>query len=124
MELFRSHNPEYKDGEQKRDFIYVKDVINVCYFMMLHPSQSGIYNLGTGQARSFLDLAGAAFDAMGKKKDIRFIDTPQDIREKYQYFTRANMEKLLSAGYTRPFHSLEEGVSDYIQHYLIPGKYY
>ncbi len=124
MELFRSHKPEYKDGEQQRDFIYVKDVVDVCYFLMLHPSQSGIFNLGTGEARSFLDLASATFDAMEKKKEISFIDTPEDIRENYQYFTRAPMEKLLETGYSRPFYSLEEGVRDYIQGYLLPGNYY
>jgi ADP-L-glycero-D-manno-heptose 6-epimerase len=124
MELFRSHKPEYRDGEQQRDFIYVKDVVDVCYFMMLHPSQSGIFNLGTGQARSFLDLASATFDAMEKKKEISFIDTPEDIRENYQYFTRAPMEKLLETGYSRPFYSLEEGVRDYVQGYLLPGNYY
>jgi ADP-L-glycero-D-manno-heptose 6-epimerase len=88
MKLFRSHNPDYKDGGQLRDFIYVKDVVEVCMFLMNHRKNSGIYNLGTGQARTFLDLTRATFKAMGKKEDISFIDTPADIRDKYQYFTR------------------------------------
>ncbi len=118
MKLFRSHKPEFKDGEQLRDFIYVKDVVNVCYFMMMHKVKSGLYNLGTGKARSFLDLAKATFMAMNKKPSIDFVDTPEDIRDKYQYFTEANMSKLFSAGYSRPFYSLEEGVKDYVQNYL------
>lgn len=124
LKLFRSHNPEYKDGEQMRDFIYVKDVVEVCMFLMQHRQHSGLYNLGTGQARTFLDLAFNTFDAMGKEVNIEFRDTPSDIRDTYQYFTEATMSKLRAAGYTRPFHTLEEGVKDYVQNYLIPGKYY
>lgn len=124
LKLFRSHNPEYKDGEQMRDFIYVKDVVEVCMFLMQHRQHSGLYNLGTGKARTFLDLAFNTFDAMGKEVNIEFRDTPSDIRDTYQYFTEASMDKLRSIGYERPFHSLEEGVKDYVQHYLIPGKYY
>lgn len=123
MKLFRSHNPNYKDGEQMRDFVYVKDVVNVCYFLMRHRQNSGIYNLGSGKARTFLDLTRAVFDALSKEEKISFVDTPEDIREKYQYFTEANMSKLKSIGYTEPFHSLEEGVSDYVRHYLEPGRY-
>ncbi|MGV3642546.1 MAG: ADP-glyceromanno-heptose 6-epimerase [Adhaeribacter sp.] len=124
LKLFRSHNPEYKDGEQMRDFIYVKDVVEVCMFLMQHRQHSGLYNLGTGKARTFLDLAFNTFDAMGKEVNIEFRDTPSDIRDTYQYFTEASMDKLRSIGYDRPFHSLEEGVKDYVQHYLIPGEYY
>jgi len=124
VKLFRSHNPKYKDGEQLRDFIYVKDLIDVCYFFLHHRKNSGIYNLGTGKARSFLDLVKNTFKAVGKEPNVEFIDTPIDIRDKYQYFTEANMNKLRSVGYTKPFHSLEEGVSDYVQNYLIPHKYY
>lgn len=118
MKLFRSHNPEFKDGEQQRDFIYVKDLIEVCYFLMHHRKDSGIYNLGTGEARTFLDLTKNTFKAMGIEENISFIDTPVDIRDKYQYFTEANMSKLRSIGYDKPFTSLEDGVQDYVEHYL------
>ena len=114
MKLFRSHNPEYKDGEQMRDFVYVKDVINVCYWLMHHRKNSGIYNLGSGEARTFLDLTKAVFNGLGLTPDILFIDTPEDIRDKYQYFTEANMNKLKSIGYDKNFHSLEEGINDYM----------
>lgn len=123
MKLFRSHNPDYKDGEQMRDFVYVKDVVEVCYFLMHHRQNSGIYNLGSGKARTFLDLTRAVFEALGKEENISFVDTPEDIREKYQYFTEANMAKLKSIGYQKPFHSLEEGVSDYVRFYLESGRY-
>ncbi len=121
MKLFRSHHSDYKDGEQLRDFIYVKDVAEVLYFLMHHRKDSGLYNLGTGQARTFLDLATATFSAMGKEPNISFIDTPVDIREKYQYFTEANMDKLRAIGYDAEFTSLEEGVKDYVQGYLMKG---
>jgi len=124
MKLFRSHKPEYKDGEQLRDFVYVKDVIDVCYFLQLNQPVSGIYNLGSGKARTFLDLTRATFDAMLKQVNITFIDTPQDIRESYQYFTEASMQKLRDAGYTAPFYSLEAGVKEYVQNYLLPHSYY
>jgi ADP-L-glycero-D-manno-heptose 6-epimerase len=120
MKLFRSHHPGYGDGEQKRDFIYVHDVVDVCYYLMHHRRNSGIYNLGTGQARTFLDLTRAVFRAMGKKEDIRFIDIPEDIRDKYQYYTQAEMNKLRSTGYNEPFTSLEKGVKNYVQEYLLP----
>lgn len=123
MQLFRSHNPDFKDGEQMRDFIYVKDVVNVCFYLMLHKISPGIYNLGTGKARSFNDLSRATFRAMGKQPDIQYIDTPEDIRDKYQYYTQAKMDKLASIGYNTPFYTLEEGVNDYVQ-YLISGGYY
>jgi ADP-L-glycero-D-manno-heptose 6-epimerase len=124
VKLFRSHNPDFKDGEQLRDFIYVKDVINVVLFLMQQQPESGIYNLGTGKARSFLDLAKATFRAMNKTENIQFVDTPIDIRNKYQYFTQADMEKLVRSGYTVPFTSLEEGVNDYVANYLIKNTYY
>ena len=123
MKLFRSHNPDYKDGEQLRDFVYVKDVCDVCLFLMEHRKHSGIYNLGSGKARTFLDLARAVFAALGKDEKIEFIDTPADIRDKYQYYTEANMAKLKGIGYDKPFTSLEEGVGDYVTNYLIPGSY-
>ena len=123
VKLFRSHNPEFEDGKQLRDFIYVKDVVNVCIFLMETRKHSGLYNLGTGKARTFLDLAKATFTALDKPVDITFIDTPADIRDKYQYFTEANMQKLLGIGYNQPFTSLEDGVRDYVQNYLVPHKY-
>jgi ADP-L-glycero-D-manno-heptose 6-epimerase len=123
MNLFRSHNVDYKDGEQLRDFVYVKDVVKVCLFLMHQKPDSGLYNLGTGQARTFLDLTKATFNALGKPEKIGFIDTPIDIRDKYQYFTEAKMEKLLEAGYKDPFTSLEDGVKDYVQNYLSPNTY-
>ncbi|MFD1551640.1 ADP-glyceromanno-heptose 6-epimerase [Putridiphycobacter roseus] len=123
MKLFRSHNVDYKDGEQVRDFIYVKDVVSVCIFLMENKPNSGIYNLGTGTSRTFLDLTKATFKALGVTPDISFIDTPEDIRDKYQYFTEAKMGKLIAAGYNKPFYTLEEGVQDYVQHYLSPNAY-
>ena len=119
MKLFRSHRPDFKDGEQLRDFVYVKDVVEVLYFLMKHRKDSGIYNLGTGKARSFLDLTRATFKAMGREENISFIDTPEDIRDKYQYFTEAKMEKIRKIGFDKPFTSLEEGVKDYVQNYLM-----
>lgn len=118
MKLFKSHNPEFKDGEQMRDFVYVKDVAEVCMFFMHHRKNSGIYNLGSGKARTFVDLTKAVFKALGKKEEIEFIDTPSDIRDKYQYFTEANMEKIKKIGYEKPFTTLEEGTHDYVSHYL------
>lgn len=114
MKLFRSHNPAYKDGEQMRDFVYVKDVVEVCYFLMHHRKNSGIYNLGSGKARTFNDLTTAVFNNLQKSVNISYIDTPEDIRDKYQYFTEAKMDKLKSIGYDKPFHSLEEGVKGYV----------
>jgi ADP-L-glycero-D-manno-heptose 6-epimerase len=119
MKLFRSHNPQFKDGEQMRDFVYVKDVVEVCIYLMHHRKNSGIYNLGSGKARTFLDLTKSVFKAMGKIADIEFIDTPADIRDKYQYFTEANMKKLKTIGYAKPFQSLEEGTEDYVKNYLM-----
>ena len=123
MKLFRSHNPEYTDGGQLRDFVYVKDVVNVCLFLKNSRPESGLYNLGTGTARTFLDLAKNTFKALNVEENISFIDTPEDIRDTYQYFTEANMNKLLSAGYKDGFHTLEEGVKDYVQNYLVDHKY-
>lgn len=124
LRLFKSHRPDYADGQQMRDFIYVKDLVAVCVFLMEHRKNSGIYNLGTGIARSFNDLGKSTFVAMGKEVNINYIDTPADIRDKYQYFTEANMSKLISIGYDKPFYTLEEGVKDYVQNYLIPAKYW
>lgn len=124
VKLFRSHRPDFKDGQQLRDFIYVKDLVDVCLFLMHKQPKSGLYNLGTGKARSFLDLAKAVFAALDIAENIDFVDTPVDIRDKYQYFTEADMSKLHKAGYEKPFTSLEEGVKDYVQNYLEKGAYW
>jgi ADP-L-glycero-D-manno-heptose 6-epimerase len=124
VRLFRSHRPDYADGGQRRDFVYVKDVVKVLDWFVDHRAHSGIYNLGTGQARSFLDLARAVFAAMNLPENIVYVDIPEDIRETYQYFTEADMGKLRAAGYAAPFRSLEEGVSDYVNRYLLPGLSY
>tara|TARA_B110000977_G_C11082778_1_gene493465 strand:- start:1665 stop:2630 length:966 start_codon:yes stop_codon:yes gene_type:complete len=124
MKLFRSHHPDFENGMQLRDFVYVKDVVEVLYFFLHHRKNSGLYNLGTGKARAFLDLAKATFKCMEVKEAISFIDTPVDIRDKYQYYTQANMSKLSSIGYTKKFHSLEEGVADYVGNYLLKDSYY
>jgi ADP-L-glycero-D-manno-heptose 6-epimerase len=123
IKLFRSHHPGFEHGKQLRDFVYVKDVVEVLYFLMHHRKNSGIYNLGSGKARTFLDLATHTFKAMGKEPVIDFIDTPADIRDKYQYFTEANMNKLINIGYSKPFHTLEEGITDYVSNYLTTGNY-
>ena len=138
VKLFRSHRPDFADGQQLRDFIYVKDIASVIAFMIdaktqsrkdaenahcsqliAHNLKSGLYNLGTGKARSFYDLAANTFKAMGKDVNIEFIDIPEDIRDKYQYFTEANMTKLREAGYDKEFTSLEDGVADYVKNYLM-----
>lgn len=124
VKLFRSHRPDFEDGKQLRDFVYVKDVAEVITFLMTNKPESGIYNLGTGQARSFYDLAVATFKAMNLKPVIEFIDTPLDIRDKYQYFTEADMTKLRLSGYQGIFTSLEEGVRDYVSNYLTETRYF
>lgn len=124
MKLFRSHDERFADGEQKRDFVYVKDVVNVCYFLRDKLPKSGLYNLGCGKARTFKDLALSTFKAMNREVEISYIDTPEDIRGKYQYYTEANINKLIAAGYNDGFHSLEEGIKDYVQNYLIDHKYF
>lgn len=116
--LFRSHNPAWTDGGQMRDFIYVKDCADVVAWLVENPGVSGLFNVGTGKARSFLDLAHALFAALGLPPAITFVDTPVAIRDRYQYFTQARMDRLRAAGYTRPFTSLEDGVADYVKTYL------
>ena len=120
MKLFRSHHPDFQDGQQQRDFIYVKDLLEVLIFLLHHRKDSGIYNLGMGTARTFYDLAANVFRALELPEAISFIDTPADIRDKYQYFTEADMGKLRSIGYAQPFRSLEEGIADYVSTYLKP----
>ncbi len=124
MKLFKSHNPDFKDGGQTRDFVYVKDLTKIMVFLMHYRKNSGLYNIGTSKGRTFLDLTKNTFKAMGKPKNIEFIDTPLDIRDKYQYFTEANMSKLLALGYKKPFYTFEQGIEDYVKNYLIPNKYY
>ena len=124
MNLFKSHNPSYKDGEQLRDFVYVKDVIEILSHLVKIKISNGIYNLGTGVARSFNDLVNITFSSLGLTANINFIDTPKDIRDKYQYFTQANMKKLNLAGIKHDFMSLEEGVSDYVKNYLLRKRYF
>jgi ADP-L-glycero-D-manno-heptose 6-epimerase len=149
VKLFRSHKPQYKNGEQLRDFIHVDDVAAIMYWMMEKVNRqtssvkrenlashvslkqsprtrltSGIYNVGTGKARTFKDLVTAIFKSLKLKPDIEFIDTPEDIREKYQYFTEADMSKLRSAGYNEKFFSLEEGIGNYVKDFLLTHKYY
>jgi ADP-L-glycero-D-manno-heptose 6-epimerase len=120
MKLFRSHKANYKDGEQMRDFVYVKDVVDVCVFLMHHRKDSGIYNLGSGNARTFNDLVKAVFAALNKPAAIEYIDTPVDIRDTYQYFTEAKMGKLKMIGYSSNFTDMESGVKEYIS--LITGR--
>ncbi|HVZ56639.1 MAG TPA: ADP-glyceromanno-heptose 6-epimerase [Chitinophagaceae bacterium] len=124
VRLFRSHRPDFQDGEQLRDFIYVKDVVDICFWLMQHQPASGLYNVGTGKARSFNDLVRALFASLHQEPVIEYIDTPLDIRDKYQYFTQADMNKLRAAGYHQDFYSLEEGVRTYVQHFLVDRKYY
>jgi ADP-L-glycero-D-manno-heptose 6-epimerase len=122
--LFRSHRAGIADGEQSRDFVYIDDVVDVVLWFLDHPDVSGIFNLGSGKARSFKDLAHAVFAAVAQTPNIEFIDTPQAIRARYQYFTEAPMQRLRDAGYTRPFTSLEEGVRRYVQDFLATNQPY
>ncbi len=123
INLFKSHNPQYKDGGQMRDFIYVKDVCEVLYWFMVNRKHSGIYNLGTGNAETFEELALNTIESSNIGGEIHYIDTPEDIREKYQYYTCANMQKMRDIGYEPPFYSLRKGVNDYIQNYLTTRNY-
>ena len=125
VKLFRSHNPGFQDGMQLRDFIYVKDVVDVLVTIMERKPEPGLYNLGTGKARAFLHLAKAVFSALGKQENIEFVDTPADIRDKYQYFTEADMGKMRkNLSMDLKFHSLEDGVQDYVTEYLAKGNYF
>ena len=124
VKLFKSYLPEYKNGEQLRDFIYVKDIINVILFLMNKKDKFGIYNLGTGKARSFLDIANSVFKTLNKIPNIEFIDIPLSIRDKYQYFTEAKMDKLRSISYDKNFYTLEDSIDEYINRYLIKNSFY
>ena len=122
--LFKSYRPDYQDGEQRRDFVYVKDCCDVMLWMLEQPSVAGVFNLGTGQARSWNDLAQAVFTAMGRRPNIEYIEMPEVLRPRYQYLTEASMDKLRQAGYRQPFTTLEEGVEDYVTNYLSKADSY
>jgi len=124
VKLFKSYNEKYKDGGQLRDFVYVKDCVKVVAWLLANPQVNGLFNIGTGHARSFEDLANATFAAVGKPPAIHYMDMPEGLRPKYQYFTEASMERLRAAGYTDAFYSLEDGVKDYVQHYLLQDDQY
>lgn len=123
VKLFKSHRSEFKDGWQMRDFVYVKDICSVITWLMQAKPSNGIYNAGTGKTESFYDLARNTAEAMHQQLDIVWIDIPEDIRDKYQYYTEANMSKLQNAGYDKPFTSLKDGIYDYVRNYLLPGNY-
>lgn len=120
MTLFKSHRSEYRDGEQRRDFLYVKDAVNMTIWLAQNLESKGLFNLGNGVARTWLDLGKAIFAALGKEPRIRFVEMPEILREKYQYFTQAKIEKLRQCGYRDEMFSLEEAVRDYITAYLVP----
>jgi ADP-L-glycero-D-manno-heptose 6-epimerase len=123
VRLFKSLNPKYKDGEQLRDFIYIKDAVEITLFFLDKPNVNGLYNLGTGKARTWNDLVSAIFNALNKPVNIEYIDLPEHLQNKYQYFTEANMNKIKKAGCSIPITSLENGVTDYVKNYLL-GKQY
>lgn len=123
VRLFKSLNPKYKDGEQMRDFVYVKDAVDMTLHFLEYKNKNGIYNVGSGKARTWIDLVTALFNAVGKPVNIEFIDLPEHLREKYQYFTEANLTKIKSAGYNKPLTSLEDGVNDYVKNYLLKNLY-
>lgn len=122
IRLFKSYRPDYRDGEQKRDFLYVKDCVAMTLHLAANQKAGGLYNIGSGGARSWIDLANAVFAALGKKPRIEFIEMPETIRDKYQYFTQANIARLRAAGYKAPVTSLEDSVADYVRNYLVPDK--
>ncbi len=124
VRLFKSKHPDYKDGEQKRDFVYVKDAVDMTLFFLEHKDKNGIFNVGSGKARTWVDLVTAIFNSLNKPVDIEFIDLPEHLAEKYQYFTEAKLEKIKKAGYPNPISSLEEGVTDYVKNYLLKEKYF
>ncbi|MCK7526395.1 MAG: NAD-dependent epimerase/dehydratase family protein [Ignavibacteriales bacterium] len=124
VRLFKSLNPNYKDGEQMRDFVYIKDAVDMTLYFLDKPKQEwNLFNVGAGKARTWNDLVTSLFNAVGKPVNIEYIDLPQHLAEKYQYFTEANLTKIKSAGYNQPTTSLEDGVSDYVKNYLLKGIY-
>ncbi len=124
VQLFRSYKPEFKDGEQRRDFVYVKDAVDMTLHFLEHDDKNGIYNVGTGQAQSWVELVTALFDAVGKPVNIEFVDMPEEIRSKYQYFTEANLKKIRNAGYDKHVMNVREGVMDYVKNYLLKEIYF
>lgn len=122
IRLFKSYRPDFRDGEQKRDFLYVKDAVAMTLHLAATPSAGGLYNIGSGVARTWIDLANAVFAALDRKPEIQFVEMPETIRDKYQYFTQANLTRLRAAGYTTPVTSLEDAVSDYVRNYLVPDR--
>lgn len=124
MQLFKSHHKDYRDGEQSRDFVYVDDIVDVMMFFMENRKQSGIYNVGTGKARSFYDLTKSVFNSLHLQPEISFVDTPEDLRGRYQYFTEADIHKLRNIGYNKDFTELEEGVGRYVCDYLVKETCY
>jgi ADP-L-glycero-D-manno-heptose 6-epimerase len=123
IQLFKSYKPEFKDGEQMRDFLYVKDAVDMTIHLASESKANGLFNLGSGVARTWIDLANAVFSALEKPSRIEFIEMPETIREKYQYFTQASIEKLRAMGYQGPRFTLEEAVTDYVKNYLLPRKH-
>jgi len=123
VDLYKSYHPDYADGQQLRDFIYVKDAVDMTLFFLDNPEASGLYNVGTGNARSWNDLANATFAAMGKEPNIEYIDMPKILKDKYQYFTQADTSKIKAAGYTKEPTSLEEAIKDYVQNYLAKNEH-
>jgi len=123
VKLFKSKNPNYKDGEQKRDFLFVKDAVEMTLYFMNNPGKNGLFNVGSGTARTWNDLVKALFGALGKPVNIEYIEMPEHLSEKYQYFTEAKMDKIKKAGYSKPISSLEDGVTDYVKNYLLKYKY-
>ncbi|TFG61764.1 MAG: ADP-glyceromanno-heptose 6-epimerase [Gemmatimonadales bacterium] len=123
VKLFRSHRSDYEDGGQMRDFVYVKDAVDMVLYLADHPEANGLFNSGTGTARSFSDLAKAVFTAMDREPSITYIDMPVQLRDRYQYYTQATTDRIRGAGYDAPFNSLEDGIADYVQNYLVPARY-
>ena len=123
VKLFKSRNKDYKDGEQKRDFVYIKDAVDMTLFFLDHKDKNGLFNVGSGKARTWNDLVTALFNALVKPVNIEYIDLPDHLADKYQYFTEANLDKIKKAGYTQKLSSLEEGVTDYVKNYLLPNNY-
>ena len=123
VKLFKSLNPNYKDGEQMRDFVYIKDAVDMTLFFLDNTNKNGIFNVGAGKARTWNDLVTALFKAAGKPINIEYIDLPKHLAEKYQYFTEANLDKIKSSGYKKPTTSLEDGVNDYVKNYLLKNAY-
>ncbi len=123
VKLFKSYNPNFKDGEQKRDFVYVKDAVDMTLFFLDNKNVNGIFNVGTGNAQTWIELVTALFDSMNKPLNIEFIDMPEEIKSKYQYFTQANLTKIRDAGYDKPIMNVQNGVKDYVKNYLLKNSY-